>query len=266
MRKLALLAACLLFACCSSEDKIVTQPAHLEVSIDHVSATKVEFSVKCSNPDASYIYRGVSDSEVEDVKYTDSDMAIALQYMENLNMILEYQQTEEGLRSSFQDIFCFKGNRSFKMKHVGSDMRHRILVFQVNPKTHEIVGEPVSAEFETPKVAEIQMDFDLKVEGDILTIIPSDPEQAYYWDYEMATSYSAEPFIGMYNLLYDVTDMLETYGFINQSLSKGTVTFSFSEDNERMVEGMTYLVAAAPYANHELAGLPKLWKFVYHNQ
>ena len=104
---------------------------------------------------------------------------------------------------------------------------------------------------------------DVKIDGDVLTIIPSDPEQEYIWDYESAIYLESDPLIAMYNYLYDLTDMYEQYGFADQMLSKGTETYVFSKDNTRMVKGMTYYIAIAPYANHEIAAIPQIWSFEY---
>ena len=265
MKRIVLFALSLLLVCCNSEDKTITTPAAIEVSVDKVGATKVWFSVNSSSPDAAYIYRGVSDfDDMEDiVKYTDSDQVIASKYLEYLSEMYEMAYTNDIQISSFQDAFCFKGNRSFSMVHVGSNMKHRIIVFQVNPDTRTIIGEPVGVEFTTQELPDIKMDFDVKIDGDVLTIIPSDPEQEYIWDYESAIYLESEPLIDMYNYLYDLTDMYEQYGFADQMLSKGTETYVFSKDNTRMVKGMTYYIAIAPYANHEIAAIPQIWSFEY---
>ena len=73
MKRIVLFALSLLLVCCNSEDKTITTPAAIEVSVDKVGATKVWFSVKSSSPDAAYIYRGVSDfDDMEDiVKFRD---------------------------------------------------------------------------------------------------------------------------------------------------------------------------------------------------
>lgn len=265
MKRIVLFAISFLLVCCNSEDKTITTPATLEVKIDKVGATKVWFSVKSSSPDAAYIYRGVSDfDDIEDyVKFTDSDQVIAARYMESLNEIYEMSNANRIQISSFQDAFCFKGNRSFSMVHIGPDMRHRIIVCQVNPETRSIIGVPVGVEFTSEELPEVQMEFDVQVDGDVLTITPSDLNQKYYWDYESAQFFDEDVLTGMYNYLYDVTDMLEAYGFIDQSVSKGVETFEFSKDNTRMIEGMTYYIGIVPYANHEIVGVPQIWGFEY---
>lgn len=265
MKRFAFFALSFLLVCCSSQDKTSTRPATLEVNIDQVGATKVWFSVESSDPDAAYLYRGVSDYDQMDdyVEYTDSDRDIITKYLESLGRIYEMSIEDGSQIASFQDAFCFKGSRSFNMVHIGPDMKHRIIACQINPETRTIIGEPVGVEFKTNKSIEIPMEFDVSVDGDVLTIIPSDPEQPYFWDYESGAYLESDPLVAMYNYIYDLTDMFEKYGFAEQMLSKGTETYFFSEENTRMIEGMTYYIAIVPYANHELAGIPQVWAFEY---
>lgn len=262
MRKLTIILCALLAAACHSEDKVALTPATLDVTIDKVGATKVNFTVTCSDPDATYIYVGVG--KWEDYWYDNTDQEIAREYLEQLISM----ETDEYLKptrlATFQDRFCFKGNRSFNRQFLAQDMDYRMIVFQVDPFRKEIIGQAVSTPFHTESLPPVSLDFEARVEGDVLTIIPSNDTDAYYWDYESIEYYWGNLSSSVYFYMYEITDMYEQYGFIDHVLSHGRVSYVFSEEDEGMVEGETIVLSAVPYANHELADTPTIWMFVYH--
>lgn len=264
MRKLAILTIGLaLLGACKSEDKVVVEPANFQITIDEVGSTKVSFTVKSSNPDATYLHLAVG--SWEDNWYPLTDKEVAKDY---LGMIVRMDQsediTQENKVSQFQDRYCYKGDRSFHLQFLGRDMDYRVIVFQIDPFAREVVGNPVSVPFHTHPIPSLQLDFDAQLEGDALTITPSDNALSYYWDYETADYFWGDLASSVYYYLYEVTDMYEKYGFIDQVLSKGPQTYVFSEQDKGMVEGETFIVSAVGYANHELATDPQIWAFEYH--
>lgn len=262
MRKIAIILGILCLAACHSEDKTVVTPVTLEVKIDAVGATKASFSVTSSHPDATYIQ--VSVGAWEDYWYPLSDLEIAKDYLRQLVEIDEDPYIKKNEFSQFQDRFCFKGSRSFRCQFLASDMDYRSIVAQVDPFKKEVIGTPVSAFFHTEKVPEVNMDWVVEINGDVLTITPSDNNQDYYWDYESADYFWGNYVANVYYYLYQVTDMYEQYGFIEQELSRGPETYVFSQEDQGMVEGDTIILAAVAYANHELSGDPAIWEFEYH--
>ena len=263
MKKIFAIIGCALsLAACHSLDKTALESATLEVTIDKVGATKLSFSVKSSNPDAAYIHLGVG--EWEDYWYPLTDQQIAEDYMKQLIEIDDSDVIDHGTISGFQDRFCFKGDRSFRSQFLGSDMDYRMIVFQVDPFKREIIGNAVSTPFHTQPQPEVDLDWKVEVDGDVLTIVPTDNDVPYYWDYESIGYYWGDLLSSVYYYLYEVTDMYEEYDFIDQVLSKGPQTYVFSENDEGMVEGDIIVVSAVTYANHELAGTPKIWEFEYH--
>lgn len=263
MKKIVAIIGCaLILAACHSLDKTALEPATLEVIIDKVGATKLSFSVKTSDQDAAYIHLGVG--EWEDYWYPLTDQQIAEDYLKQLIEIDDSDDIDHGTISSFQDQFCFKGDRSFRSQFLGSDMDYRMIVFQVDPFKREIIGNAVSTPFHTQSQPAVDLDWKVEVDGDVLTIIPTDNDVPYYWDYESIGYYWGDLLSSVYFYLYEVTDMYEEYDFIDQVLSKGPQTYVFSENDEGMVEGDIIVVSAVTYANHELAGTPKIWEFEYH--
>ena len=262
MRKLLyILTGLALLAACNSEDKTIVTPATLSVKVNTVGASKVNFSITCSSPDAAYIYIGIG--AFEDWWFSWTDMQVAQEYLKQIRY-MDDEYSKDKKFSNFQDRFCFKGDRSFRYQFLGRDMDYRLIVFQVDPFKREIVGEPASTTFHTEVMPHVDLDFQVDVQGDVLTITPSDPDITYYWDYESKDYFWGEQENSVYYYLYSVTDMYEKYGFIDQVISKGPETYAFSQNDKGMVEGETIILAAVPYVNHEMANDPRIWEFEYH--
>ena len=261
MRKFLPILAAFLLAACQSLDKVDVTPAELKVYIDQVGATKLSFSVVSSSPDATYVHLGVG--AWEDYWYPLTDQEIAQDYLKQLIAMDEDEAlgTHEAL---FQDRFCFKGSRSFRSEFLAPDMDYRMIVFQVDPVKKTIIGNAVSAPFHTAARPAVTLSFDVQVDGDILSITPSDNGVSYYWDYESVDYFWGDTASSVYYYMYEVTDMYEQYGFIGQMLSEGPETYEFSKEDKGMVEGDTIILSASAYADHELAGDLWIWAFEYH--
>lgn len=261
MRKTALLIAVFALGACHSQDKLSVEPATLEVIIDAVGSSKVTYSVKCSNPDATYVNLAVGEWEEW---YSMTDQEIAGVYLRRLIDIDNFF-SENNSVSRFQDRFCFKGDRTFRGQFLGRDMDYRALAFQVDPIKLEVVGEAVSTPFHTHPLPQVTLDFEISVVGDVLTLTPSDDTVPYYWDYESIGYFFGDDLTSSaYYYLYQVTDMYEEYGFIDHELSKGPLTYEFSVNDGGMVEGETIVIAAAPYVDHELTLDIHVWTLEYH--
>lgn len=263
MRKLLyILAGLALLAACKSEDKTIVTPATLSVKVNTVGASKVNFSVTSSNPDAAYIFIGIG--AFEDWWYSWSDMQVAQDYLRQIKSLDDEYAKDKTQFSNFQDRYCYKGNRSFRYQFLGRDMDYRLIVFQVDPFKRELIGEPASTTFHTEVMPHVELDFQVDVQGDVLTITPSDNDVTYYWDYESDDYFWGDMASSVYYYLYMVTDMYEEYGFMDQMVSKGPETYVFSANDKGMVEGETIILSAVAYVNHELADDPKMWSFEYH--
>lgn len=263
MRKFTvILAGLLCLAACHSQDKLDVKPATLEVKVDKVGATKATFSVTSSRPDATYIYLGVG--AWEDDWYSWSDQEIAQEYLNRLVKMDQDEKIQKTVVANFQDRFCFKGSRSFRFQFMAKDMDYRVIVAQVDPEKKALVGNAVSAFFHTQDIPAVNVDFEASLDGDILSITPTDNTVAYYWDYESLGYFWGDLASAVYYYLYMVTDMYEEYGFIDQVVSKGPVSYNLAEEDKGMVDGDITIVFATAYANHEMATNPSIWAFEYH--
>ena len=254
------MAAFLLWGC-TAREIVVSRPADLELKIEEVTGTKVVFSVTSSNENACYTYFTMS-GEHPDFSLSERDAAEEfLRYLE---------ETWEGGREKedesfsqpegrFSDFALFRGSRTLKQAFLSSGTDFKLLLFQVNPKTHEIIGEIHSEQFRTRDVTMTPLEFSFYVENRTLFIVPSDPERTYFW----ATDREArilDNYDSAYEYLYSLIDMYENYGFVERMLSKGTVKVEF--DRDQLWEGATYWATAIGYADGEINSTEGIGLFV----
>ena len=115
-------------------------------------------------------------------------------------------------------------------------MDYRMIVFQVDPFKREIIGNAVSTPFHTQSQPAVDLDWKVEVDGDVLTIIPTDNDVPYYWDYESIGYYWGDLLSSVYYYLYEVTDMYEEYDFMVMScVSSSAATIMTTRMNAGIV-------------------------------
>ena len=208
------------------------QPMDLKIHLEHTGGSRARFSVSTNNRDAYYTYALVSQYSEN---YFNTDIDVARQsirdHEETYSMAEVY-----GLHGSFSDLYLFRGSRQFTLEVLSPETDYRFIVFQVHPKTHAIIGEPLSSTFRTRAIPIRDLTFDVSFVGDNLHIVPSDSELTYIWDYEDAelvkTAYSRPIFY-----LYSLVEMYEEYGFLDSMLSKGPQSRNLTDSDEFLEEG-----------------------------
>ena len=245
MRLRALLSAiaAIVLSACTAKDIIVTNPVSFEVKITKVTGSKVIFQVNPSNKDACYTCTTVSESQDD---YDRPELEVAKDYISYLGE--NYDDVKERI-GSFSDFACYRGSRQMKITYISRGTKCKLLVFQVNPVTREVLGEVYTEYFRTADVNMQPLSFTFAIDNNTLVITPSDPERTYFWSYDRQRRIE-EARGNSYFYLYEIIDMYETYGFTEHMISKGEVTYDI--DPESLWADERYLVAAIGYSEGEI--------------
>lgn len=249
MRKLLFLSLAVLMTAGCAKEKFSSTPCNFDCKVDEVKGSKVYFTVTPDNMDACYAY-GLLSTKQEEAQWTDTqlvDWQLGLM-KEIYEAMKEYEKTVD----TFIDRFCFKGTRSFKIDRLETDSEYIILLFQVNPKTLESIGPLIRIPFKTVNVPHYDISFEIHTSGkDNFTLIPSDTEHTWYWEYEdndrIALTYGTP-----YYFYYDVIGLFEEYNFLDNLLCKGDEIWTFSEDDPGVKEGHTYTLIASGCEDGEI--------------
>ena len=246
-----LVLSLLLFAGCQKEE---LRPTEIKVKVETVTGTRVRFTVAPTNPHAYYGYIIIN---ANDGSYDNSLTEIC---KEEIELMEDAYANFEG--ASFLDVFFYRGSRQFSIGALYDDIDYKLIVFQINPKTHELIGEPISTSFHTKPVPARDLHFDISSEGDVISITPSDDNLSYVWQYEesdmiyhqygAATSY-----------LYSVVGMYQEYGFLDYYYFTGPSELDLLHENN-MEDGTQYTLVICGCEEGELTSVSTIVKFIYH--
>ncbi len=257
---LSIIAALCLLPSCTPQNQGQTSASPYEVTLDEVKGTKIKFTMAPDYPDAAFSYivipeeegRGHSVRELVNIQIAELRVLYDTWAAEN--------PSHEG---RFQDMFCYSGKRSIKSRYLTDDTDYKLIVYQLNPFTYDVLGDIFSVNFHTPKVEITEMDFDVVIDGDKLSIIPSDNNITYYWDYELKSKVY-DDFLNPYFYFYSLLDLYEDYDFMDHLLSKGPDEWVFSRDDVAIKEGAEYVLCIATYMNGEICSDVLEMEFTYN--
>jgi len=248
MKKYILLSLILLLAACTNKDKMATEPCSFEVKVKKVTGTKVWLDITPAN-DAAYYAFGMVD---EGLPYYDMDVhKLAVNQLEMMHETYTRYAAHRPNVGSFLDFYCYREARQVKETHLLSDWSYRLLLIQVNPKTIEMIGDPVVVDFHTGPV-DFDPDFtiDFKCDGSKLILIPSNLEADYYWDYD-ETAVINEEYGSPEMYFYDLVDMNEDYEFMPNMIDRGVCEYDLAYDRG-IDEGVRHTIVATGYKNGEI--------------
>lgn len=259
MRKIILLAACLLTLAGCSKEQISSRPCEFDVKITDLKGDKIRFTITPSNPEAYYAYR--LEPEYWEPYRLSGD---ALLQIEMEDLINEYKlfDLDKNPNVDFADAFCYQEQAELVELFLDRRMNYKLVVFQVNPWRMEGLGTPKEVYFRTPDVEFVDLHFNLDFEGDVLRIHPSDPDATYYWDYEEVRIVDSEynsP-ISYYHIL---VDMYEQYGFMDSRVSRGDNEWVFPRDDKSLAPGRECYLVLAGYRDGEINSEKAIVKFVW---
>ena len=241
----------LLFTGCKRED---LRPAEIKASVESVSGTRARITVAVANQRAYYSYITICEDEPS---YNVPEVELCKDRIDALEEAYTY--FTEG---DFMDIFFYRGSRQINLTALYSDKDYKIVFYQVNPKSHELIGEPIVCEFHTKPVPERDMHFQLNFVGDMMTIIPSNDEYTFIWQCEESDliyyNYGAPT-----TYLYSVVGMYQEYGFIDMYYNQGQASWGFGYDT-RMVDGTEYTLVINGCEEGEFTTQSTIAQFIYH--
>ena len=235
---LLLLSALLLGSCGEKYDV----PTSFDIKLETISATRASISVKPASNDAWYAYILVSDGSLEALV---KEEFLFQAVIENCEGLYEYIISNSSEYASFSDLFFFNGPRTHRLENLVPGIHHKIYFYQVNPKTHEKIGEYNKLEFDTPSIQESDLSFEVTSSGTTVKIIPSNGNENYLWDFDetsfIESDYSNSPQL----YLYSLAGMYYEYGFFSSKVSRGEEAFDMSKSGRDLKEGGHYTLSIA---------------------
>lgn len=251
-----MLCGALLLASCSEKTVTVTKPVGLSLHIDEVKGTKIILTITSDNPDAYYSYCLWNE-------LTGSPEALLAYLTETAESDYEVRKSNDALKiASFADLNCYRGTRTLRATSLNPDSDYTVLVFQLNPTTHERIGEILVETVHTKPVDRRPLEFEFRLQGETITIIPSDRDRTYFWDYDTQKQ-MYDNYFWPFGWYYTLIDMYEQYGFMENLLSKGTEVYDASGDHFEENE-ICSLIACA-YEEGELTSDYVEVVFIYRN-
>ena len=252
-RFLYIITAALTLAGCTAREILVTKPVTMGLKIESVSGTKVTFSVSAGDENATYIFFTTSE---EEPLFNKPENEAAKEHIAYLEML--YNSRDEATAvapngykvSDFADFACFRGSRTLELLYLSNDTEYKLLLFQINPMTHEILGRVHSERFHTKAVVKKPFECEFSFNGDILIVAPSDQSMSYVWCFERMSRIDDDYAHDAFSYIYSLIDMYEDYGFIDHRLCRGTVEHDMS--TERIREDDIYVVVAIGYEDGEI--------------
>ena len=247
MRKtvLALMAVLLTLGC--SKDKISTRPCRFDLQVDWVKGSRAQITITPEDPAACYVCGLMYDRQIQDNLSDKEQMAAQLQWMEHAFQSALEQHPD----ATFQDMFCYKGVRSIRETQLSPDIDYRLVVFQVNPATHEAIGDVLySADFHTRPIPESDCTFRIQYSGSTLRILPSN-QDTWFWEYDLASRLTGV-YGSPYFFYYSIIDMYDQYGFLDYNLCQGPAEWVFPRDDRSIREDEPYTLALSGCADDEI--------------
>lgn len=241
----------LLFASCQKEEFL---PTEIKVKIETVTGSRVRFTVTPKSPQAYYSYVLINE---RDENFNKPLADICNEEIELMEFAYYVFQSDD-----FLDIFFYRGSRQFNENQLYDDMDYKLIVFQINPKTHKLIGDPVCSTFHTKPVPEYDLHFQTVFEGEVLTITPSDNDLPYVWQFE-ETEMIINQYGGATSYLYSIVGMYQEYGFLDWYYFAGPTVLDFSNESN-MEDGTKYTLVICGCDDGELTTTSTIVKFIYH--
>lgn len=233
-------------------------PAEIRMKLEYVGGSRARFSVASSSQSIYYSYVLVNE---RDDDFLLDDTTLANNEIKRMDESYLYFD-QLGNQASYLDAFCYRGSRQISLSSLADGLTFRLIVFQIHPKTHKLIGEPVSLPFRTKTVPESDMTFSVDFAGDELIITPSNDEEPYFWDYENL-SVITDVYYFPDNYFYKLVGMYQEYGFLESMLSQGRDAWEFTMDKD-IKEGDEMVLMVAPVVDGEFTRSPLEIHFIYH--
>ena len=238
-----------------------TTPGSFEVSLDKVGATKVKYTIAPSNQEACYFFCIVSPGQPEFYHSAEEAVEMSISLKE-----FEYEAFVKRGESmgSFADFCFYKGTRTHLGKYLPADLDHRLIVAQMNPDTHELIGNPVEVPFHTRPLKTIpDLEFSVEIKDNMLVVTPTVMDVPYVWDY-ISTEKLYDDYGLSYTFLYELMVMYEEYSFTSYLSATGVSTWDLNRSVDPLSEGEEYTLVMAGYEDGEFTSFLEEARFIFH--
>ena len=253
-----------MIAAACGKEKVVTTPCDFKVSLDEVKGSKVTFTIDPGNKDACYTFAVAPKGSFAGSTHVLSDEELMEKMVADMESSFMGFEKEGGAIGSFAGAFCYRGERTITKTGLDPDRDYLIVVFQVNPETRKSIGILYKTEFHTKEVEMVSVSFIIECLVDTITIIPSDDETTWFWEYELSEKIE-EKYGSTYDFFYSIVDMYEKYGFLKNLLNRGHAEWTFSKDDPSFREGETYSLAIAGCKDGEFTSYVSSIDFSFHD-
>lgn len=246
----------LLLASCQKEEQLSTE---IRVKAESVTGSRARFTIAPGNPHAYYTYVLVSELDENFNK-----PAVNICNAEIRDMIESYAYVQEGdfMTGDFFGTFFYQGTRQITLETLRDDLDFKLITFQINPKTYELLGEPVVTTFHTKPVPQRDLHFQVNFQGETMTITPSDDQLTYFWDYEESELIN-DNYGNASRYLYKVAGMYQEYGFVDFAIFSGPTIWDFSVENN-MEDDTEYTLVICGCEEGEFTTVSTVVRFKYH--
>ncbi len=261
MRKLLYLCLTGLLTLGCTKAKLATEPSDFKIEVDWVKGTRAQFTITPSDPNVCYAYGTL---EAEHPMYDATDEEIVNFQLEWMDSDYESLRRDGKVEGDFVDLFCFIGPRTLQSKLMSPDTDQKLLVFQIHPETHTVLGPLHKLEFHTQAVPEQEIDFTIQYKDNMFRILPSDKQMTWFWEYERNTKIE-DVYMAPYFFFYDIICMYDDYGFLDNLLSKGDNEYVLPQDDPSIQEGVLYTMMMSACSDGEISSPVSYAEFIYEN-
>jgi len=243
------------------EKELPTTPSSFDVTLEKVGATKVKYTITPSNQEAYYFFCIVSPGQPEFYHSAEEAVEMCISQKE-----LEYQafiQRGESM-GSFADFCFYKGTRTHLGKYLPADVDNQLIVAQMDPDTHELIGDPVAVTFHTRPLHTLpDLEFSVEIKDNMLVVTPTVMDVPYVWDY-ISTKKLYDDYGLSYIFLYELMVMYEEYNFTSYLSATGVSTWDLNRSVDPLSEGEEYTLVMAGYEDGEFTSFFEEARFIFH--
>jgi len=216
-----LLATVLVLAGCAKDHGLSDQP--FTIGIKSVQAKAVWADIVPESNDFSYNYGTVSIKDYEEKYKTDEALIKAIDKEDK-----EYWENNLKDQMSFSDAFLCNGAYFLKGSPLEPETDYYVFAFPYD-KNENPICKVVKQRFRTTDFIPSDIDFSVSLNGSVITVVPTDSTDTYYYDYDKVesvnTNFKGSPSLMYYYLVYKY----EEYGFLSEMTVQGPDESDMSE-------------------------------------
>jgi len=232
----------------------------LSISLNKVKATRCTVSIVPGDTKTTY---AVGVMQEDDPQFGAADQEVIAYQIARMEDLFDIYCHEAQMDLDFADLFLYQGNQTLEMTYLTPGKRSEIVAFPIDAKTHKPASGLFRKAFETAQIDSVNLSFDVIVLGDRISIIPSDQQITYVYDYDR-TEIIEEAFISPYIYMRETIELWEQYDFINSAVHKGKTKILLGKDSDLQTkDDYTLFLVGYDMLNHEINSEATIITFQY---